>query len=81
LPQSVGNSPDEKGLEMLVPEFLFTIKIKVYAMNFGAESFRDESLLIHSTLGWREGMICRDCDFWAIVAEPLYIGIICFISL
>jgi hypothetical protein len=41
-------------------------------MNFGAESFRDESLLIHSTLGWREGMICRDCDFWTVVAETIY---------
>ena len=81
LPQSVGNSPDEKGLETLVTELLFSLKIKVYAMTFGTESFRDESLLILSTLGWREGMKCRDCDFWAVVAEPLYIKIIRFISL
>ena len=29
LPQSVGNSPDEKGINTLVPEFLFTLKIEI----------------------------------------------------
>jgi len=48
---------------MLVPGFLFTLKIIIHAMNSGAESSAEDPLLPLPPVGGREGMICRGCDF------------------